>query len=117
MQYRGAVEGQDRGMDTADPLRQSIDLAVATIHDTDLARYATAAWRRLLRAFLARLHAAPGLYRTPVVRAAFETRARANIAQALSGLRSVCISGDFFACKPAADSLNSSPIHRRFIAE
>ena len=48
-----------------------------------------AAWRRLLRAFLARLHAAPGLYRTPVVRAAFETRARANIAQALSGLRSV----------------------------
>ena len=48
-----------------------------------------AAWRRLLRAFLARLHAAPLLYRTPAVGAAFEERAKANIARALSGLKAV----------------------------
>jgi predicted metal-dependent HD superfamily phosphohydrolase len=46
-----------------------------------------AAWRRCLRAFLARLHAAPRLYRTPAVGAAFETRAKANITQALSTLQ------------------------------
>ncbi len=46
-----------------------------------------AAWRRLLRAFLARLHAAPRLYRTPTVGAAFEAQAKANIARALSRLR------------------------------
>ena len=46
-----------------------------------------AAWRRLLRAFLARLHAAPRLYRTPAVGAAFEAQAKANIAQTLSTLR------------------------------
>ena len=45
------------------------------------------AWARSLRALLARLHAAPRLYRTPAVRAAFEARAKANIARGLSGLR------------------------------
>ena len=47
------------------------------------------AWSRCVRAFMARLHAAPRLYRTPAVQAAFEARAKANIARALSGLRSV----------------------------
>ncbi len=47
------------------------------------------AWSRCVRAFLARLHAAPWLYRTPAAHAAFEDRAKANIARALSGLRSV----------------------------
>jgi predicted metal-dependent HD superfamily phosphohydrolase len=46
-------------------------------------------WRRCVRAFLARLHAAPRLYRTPAVAAAFETQAKANIARALSGLQAV----------------------------
>jgi len=46
-----------------------------------------AAWRRLLRAFLARLQAAPRLYRTPAVGAVFEHQAKANIAQTLSTLR------------------------------
>jgi predicted metal-dependent HD superfamily phosphohydrolase len=45
------------------------------------------AWRQQVLAFLARLHAAPRLYRTPVVQAAFEARARANIARAISKLR------------------------------
>ncbi len=44
-------------------------------------------WRRLLHAFLARLHAAPRLYRTPAVRAAFEARAKANITRALRSCR------------------------------
>ncbi len=47
------------------------------------------AWRRHVLAFLARLHAAPRLYRTPAVQSAFEARAKANIARALSGLRAV----------------------------
>jgi predicted metal-dependent HD superfamily phosphohydrolase len=46
-----------------------------------------AAWRRCLHAFLARLHAAPRLYRTPAVEAAFGARAKANVARALLGLR------------------------------
>ena len=46
-----------------------------------------AAWRRHVLAFLARLHAAPRLFRTPAVQAAFEARARANIVRALSTLR------------------------------
>ncbi len=45
------------------------------------------AWSRCVRAFLARIHAAPRLYRTRAVRAAFEARAKANIARALSTLR------------------------------
>ena len=44
-------------------------------------------WARRLRAFLARLHAAPRLYRTPAVGAAFEARAKANISRAFSVLR------------------------------
>ena len=46
-----------------------------------------AAWRRQLVAFLARLHTAPRLYRTAAVGAAFEAQANANIARALSTLR------------------------------
>ena len=46
-----------------------------------------AAWGRCLRAFLARLHGAPRLYRTPAVEAAFGTRAKADLARALAGLR------------------------------
>ena len=48
-----------------------------------------AAWERCLRAFLARLHDTPRLYRTPAIGAAFEARAKANVARALSGLRAV----------------------------
>ena len=44
-------------------------------------------WARRLRAFLTRLHAAPRLYSTPAVEAVFEGRAKANIARALSVLR------------------------------
>ncbi len=46
-----------------------------------------AAWRRCLRAFLARLHAAPRLYATPAVEAAFGARAKANLARALLALQ------------------------------
>jgi predicted metal-dependent HD superfamily phosphohydrolase len=46
-------------------------------------------WARRLRAFLARLHAAPRLYRTPAVGAAFEARAKANIERALSRLQAM----------------------------
>ena len=46
-----------------------------------------AAWERRLRAFLAQLQATPQLYRTPAVEAAFEARAKTNIARALSVLR------------------------------
>ena len=44
------------------------------------------AWRRHVLAFLARLHAAPRLYRTPAVEATFGARAKANVARALLGL-------------------------------
>ena len=47
------------------------------------------AWERHLLAFLARLDAAPRLYRTPAVGAAFEVQAKANIAQALARMRKV----------------------------
>ena len=46
-----------------------------------------AAWRRCLHAFLARLYAAPRLYSTPAVEAAFGARAKANVARALLGLQ------------------------------
>src|SRR5918997_3073307 len=39
VQYRGLAGAHARRMDSADHLRQSIDIAVATIRDTDLARY------------------------------------------------------------------------------
>jgi predicted metal-dependent HD superfamily phosphohydrolase len=47
------------------------------------------AWERHLLTFLARLHAAPRLYRTPAVGAALEVQAKANIAQALARMRKV----------------------------
>jgi predicted metal-dependent HD superfamily phosphohydrolase len=46
-------------------------------------------WERHLLTFLARLHAAPRLYRTPAVGAALEVQAKANIAQALARMRKV----------------------------
>ena len=46
-------------------------------------------WGQHLLAFLSRLHAAPRLYRTPTVEAAFASQAKANVAQALSSRRAV----------------------------